>query len=238
LSQPHSAPLRAVPETDDFFFCVRNPTDRFVSGFLSRQKQGLPNYDIPWNENEAKAFARFDSPDALAVSLSAGGADQRAAETAMRTIQHVRSSYWDWFDNPDYFKRRSDHIIWVGRQESLDVAPLAARLGLQSLKLPSDPKQANRNTQPKPALSELARENLRQWYEKDYLFIELCNELCPTEVVLSDLGSNGHDQNLVHRIMTERPFALANADAFRLARMARRHRTRRSVFHTAVPRLH
>ena len=38
----------------------------------------------------------------------------------MRAIGHVRSSYWDWFKDPDYFKRRSDHILWIGHQESLD----------------------------------------------------------------------------------------------------------------------
>ena len=68
--QPHDGKLASIPETDHYFFCVRDPIDRYVSGFLSRKRQGQPRYFIPWTEGEAEAFERFDSPDALAVSLS------------------------------------------------------------------------------------------------------------------------------------------------------------------------
>ncbi len=179
VRQPHQFGLLGVPETDHYFFCVRDPIDRYISAFRHRELQGRPRYLIPWSEAEAKAFARFPSPDALAVSLSAGGPEQRDAEAAMRAIQHVRSSYWDWFRDPDYFKSRADHILWIGRQESLDLKPLAAALGLERLELPTDPPQANKSPGPKPDLSDLARQNLREWYGRDYLFLELCDELDP-----------------------------------------------------------
>jgi hypothetical protein len=224
----HGDHLDAIPETDHFFFCVRDPISRFLSGFLSRQRQGLPRYHIPWTEDEAVAFARFDSPVALAVSLSAGGLEQQHAEAAMRAIYHVRDSYWKWFKEPDYFKRRSDNILWIGRQESLDLRPLAAVLDLEGLELPADPRRANKTLVVKPELSELGKQNLRQWYAKDYEFLELCDELHPDAGDPVVLNGGGPDQALVGRIMSGRPFALGNADAIRLAKVARRkHRSQR-----------
>jgi hypothetical protein len=213
--------LRTIPETDYFFFCVRDPIARYVSGFVSRQREGLPRYYHPWKKNEAEAFTRFDSPDALAVSLSAGGTEQHQAEAAMRAIQHLRTSFWDWFGDADYFTRRSGHLLWIGRQESLDLSSLAAVLGLNRLELPTDPKRANKTTDAKPQLSDLAQQNLRQWYAKDYMFLELCDELCPgdrrRELRTPDMG-----RTIVGRVMSAPPFALSNADALRLARKARK----------------
>ena len=97
----------------------------------------------------------------------------------MHAIHHVQSSYWEWFRDPDYFKRRSDHLLWIGRQDALDLKPLADTLGLERLELPTDPMGANRNDEPKPSLSDLARQNLRRWYAPDYEFLELCDELSP-----------------------------------------------------------
>ena len=138
----------------------------------------------------------------------------------MRAIQHVRSSYWAWFRDPDYFKSRADHILWIGRQESLDLKPLAASLGLERLELPTDPREANMAIGPRPDLSDLARQNLREWFEKDYMFLELCEELGP-EHDWQALDGRDTGRTFVGRAMSERPFALRNADAFRLARIAR-----------------
>jgi hypothetical protein len=216
----HEDRLSAIPEADYYFFCVRDPIERYVSGFVSRQREGLPTYHNVWSKDEAKAFSRFDSPDALAVSLSAGGTEQREAEAAMRTIWQLRTSFWDWFVDSDYFKRRSDHLLWIGRQESLDMSSLAATLGLNRLELPTDTKRANKTTSAKPQLSDLARQNLRQWYAKDYVFLELCDALYPRNCS-PDRRSPDTSRNIVGRVMSVPPFALSNADALRLGRVAK-----------------
>lgn len=177
----HWTRLNAVPEDDFFFFCVRDPVSRFVSGFLSRQHEGRPRYVIRWREDEKLAFSRFDSANGLAVALTAGGRQQQEAEEAMGAIRHVRDSYWTWFKDPDYFRQRSDHVLWVGRQESLDVDGLSSILGVKALHLPEDPVVAHLNTEEKPTLSDLARTNLRSWYAKDYEFLALCAELFGSE---------------------------------------------------------
>jgi hypothetical protein len=175
----HEIHLDAIPEDDYFFFTVRDPIERYVSGFQSRQRQGQPKFDFPWSEEEAAAFLRFHSPDELAVALAAGGAEQREAEAAMRGIVHVRSSYWDWFGDADYFRSRADHILWVGHQEHLDLRPLARALGFENLEPPADPRKAHKAPLDKPELSDLARQNLREWYAPDYAFLDLCSEILP-----------------------------------------------------------
>jgi hypothetical protein len=175
----HDVRLDKIPEGEKFFFCVRDPIERYASGFLGRQRQDRPRYDIPWTEREATAFSRFESPEDLAMSLSAGGDLQRHAEDAMRSIDHVRSSYWDMFLDRAYFLSRRDDLLWVGRQEALDIGPLASVLGVDHLTLPEDEVAANRSPDSKPALSDAARNNLRNWYAKEYEFLELCDELFP-----------------------------------------------------------
>jgi hypothetical protein len=178
----HTARLDRVPAGHKFIFCVRDPVDRYVSAFMSRQRQGEPRYSMPWSEQEAIAFSRFESPEHLALSLSDQDRSQRdAAEHAMRTIRHLSRSYWYWFSDASYFRRRSDDLLWVGRQESLDVAGLADALGVERLTLPNDPTVANRRVGARPELSEVAVHNLRLWYAKDYEFLDLCDQIYPFE---------------------------------------------------------
>jgi Sulfotransferase family len=175
----HDWHLDSVPVGEKFFFCVRDPADRFVSAFVARQRFDQPRFFVPWSEGERRAYEQFGSPDELATSLSAGGERQTAAENAMRNIHHVNASYWDWFIDPSYFLSRSDDLLWIGRQEALDLVGLARVLGVKELKMPDDPVTANRTTSSKPELSSLALENLQQWYSRDYEFLDLCNQLCP-----------------------------------------------------------
>ena len=234
VGHKHEDVLADIPEDDYFFFCVRDPIDRYVSGFLSRQRYGEPRYHVPWNKGETEAFTRFDSPNALAVSLSAGGTEQRDAEAAMRGIRHVKTSYWDWFGDPEYFKSRADHVLWIGHVESLDLGRLVVTLGLERLDLPVDPERANRAVGAKPEMSDLARQNLRQWYAPDYEFLEVCDGLF-LEQNPQRRGNPDDRRNVVDRIMSERPFALGNADALRLAQLVRqgKHHPRRTITPTA-----
>lgn len=178
----HVTHLDECPQGEKFFFCVRDPTDRFLSGFLSRQRQGRPRYDMPWNAEEAIAFSHFASPEELALALSAGDAQQWQAEHAMRSIRHVKNSYWDWFGNPAYFESRADDLLWVGRMEALELKRLANALGVHQLTMPQDSTLSHRTGDAKPELSDRARQNLRQWYAADYEFLDLCNELFPPSV--------------------------------------------------------
>ena len=93
----HGATLADVPLGDQVVFALRDPASRFVSGFMSRQRQGRPAHFDPWTPGEAKAFGRFSSPDELACALSSDDVDRkRDAVRAMDEILHLRFHYSDW----------------------------------------------------------------------------------------------------------------------------------------------
>jgi len=166
--------LRDIPEGEWFFFGVRDPISRFISGFYSRQLQGGIGRPRPWRVEEAPVFNRFTTPNELAEALFS----DPAAEDAMGAIRHFRS-YWSWFRDEDYLLRRSDRLLMVLFQEQLDddFALLTQHLGLNA-SLPTDDLTAHRN----PAtvdlrLTDAAVVNLRRWYQRDYDFVDLCRYL-------------------------------------------------------------
>ena len=74
----------------------------------------------------------------------------------MRSIRHVKSSYWDWFGDPAYFRSRADDLLWVGRLESLELNRLATALGVDQLTMPQDSTLSHRTGKAKPELSDRA----------------------------------------------------------------------------------
>lgn len=175
----HSTRLADVPAGELVIFFVRNPLSRFVSGFYSRQRQGAPRYQSPWSDQERTAFERFRTPNECAAALSAADEEQRRfASAAMHSIAHVRSSYWDWFQDEEYFLSRVADVFFIGFQEQLpmDFERLRHKLGLpQPLSLPEDDVHAHRN----PAeldrnLTDVAVANLTRWYARDFAFVEMC----------------------------------------------------------------
>ncbi|MCS7103879.1 MAG: sulfotransferase family protein [Candidatus Korarchaeum sp.] len=182
LLHTHSTTLMDVPKGEKVFFFVRDPIQRFVSGFYSRQREGRPRYYAPHTLEEREAFFKFRTPNELAEALSSNDVELKsAAVKAMRSIMHVRNSYWDWFHDESYFISRIDDVIFVGRQEHLneDFERLKDVLGLpKHLNLPQDEVRAHRTP---PAydrsLSELASSNLREWYGRCYEFLRLLQEL-------------------------------------------------------------
>lgn len=176
---PHGLRLSHVPAGDKVAFVLRDPVDRFVSGFFSRKRQGRPRYDSPWSEGERAAFARFETPEALARGLlSADRALRREAREAMRRINHVRTSYWDWFGDESALEARLGDVVFVARQERLgaEFPRFRATLGLpETLDLPRDEVRAHRNGYADDAkLSLESVEALRDWYARDYTFLRFC----------------------------------------------------------------
>jgi hypothetical protein len=178
----HSFRLRDVPRGDKFFFFVRDPISRFISGFLSRQRKGRPAYFYEWSEAEKAAFDEFVSPNDLALALSSSDASKRArAERAMTAIAHVRDSYWDWFEDESYFRSRIPDILFIGFQERLsdDFELLKPRIGLsRDVELPDDDRLAHRNpVHLDRTLDTVAMTNLQSWYAADFRFVEICRGL-------------------------------------------------------------
>jgi hypothetical protein len=155
---------------------------RFVSGFYSRQRQGWPKYQAPWNPAEAAAFALFETPNALGCALASRDPSTRAAAVAaMIGIRHVKSSYWDWFHDRAYFEYRSRDVLFIGFQETLDrdFERLKALLKLPTyVQLPTDEAASHRSPRGLDrTLDAAAQAALKEWYVRDYEFIDVCRSL-------------------------------------------------------------
>jgi hypothetical protein len=175
----HQTQLRHIPEGHGVIFFLRDPQERFVSGFYSRLREGRPRFNNPWQPHERFIFERFPTPNNLARGLSSLDNDERGdAEAAMRTISHVRDSYLRWFESEEYFLSRLADIFFIGFQESLndDFQNLKTKLGLpQTLTLPEDDVLTHRSpSYLDRRLDDEAVRNIRRWYAADFNFLDLC----------------------------------------------------------------
>ena len=178
----HGTRLKHVPVGEKVFFVIRDPVDRFVSGFNSRLRRGRPRYDIPWTPEEELAFEQFATPDQLGAALSSEDSIERArAFQAMTSIGHVRASYWQWFHHRYLVQKRMDDLLLVMWFPALSTgfAQLCDLLGLpEGVCLPGDDVGSHRSPDTADrSLSPLARTNLERWYGADVAFVEFCSGL-------------------------------------------------------------
>lgn len=175
---PHRVRLRDIPRGEKVFFFLRDPVDRFVSGFYSRQRKGRPRYFREWTPQERWAFAIYDSPEALASDLGGGLAARYRARRAMRAIQHVRDRYASWLGGLRDLESRLDDLLYVGFLETFerDFLELLERLGLPpTLRLPEDDVQSHRTPDGlNRALSARAVDNLVRYYRDDFACVAFC----------------------------------------------------------------
>lgn len=179
---PHDVKLKDIPRGEKVIFFLRDPATRFVSGFYSRQRQGQPRHFFPWSPGEKRAFELFSSPSRLANAIfSTEPALRENARFAMRTIQHVKNSYWEWFGNEAYLQSRLADLFFIGFQERLeeDFNRLKMLIGLpETLGLPVDDIRAHRTPQGfDKSLDPGALCNLKEWYKEDYHLLEICRNL-------------------------------------------------------------
>jgi hypothetical protein len=187
LVHSHFVGLRDVPVGDEVVITLRDPVARFVSGFNSRQRQGLPKHFNAWKPGERRAFERFSSADELARALTATDANERsAAEAAMAHIGHVRTHLSDWLGSPERIRQRREDFLLVAWQESLadDFERLRRLIDLGvDRRLPADPRTAHQAPSTQVTrLSAKAEHNLRAWYRQDDALIDAMVSLGLTEL--------------------------------------------------------
>jgi hypothetical protein len=168
----HGMSLREIPEGERAVFFVRHPVTRFVSGFNSRLRRGIPHHEGRHTPKEEIAFARFQTPAMLAEALASADADTReSAEFAMDAISHTRRRLTDTIGDVAYIVHRRTDILFFGFQETLaaDFERLKEVLDLpKSITLPGDDVVAHR-TPPgfETRLSREGRRAIKEWYRDD-----------------------------------------------------------------------
>lgn len=180
----HSVTLTSIPRGQKFAFFVRDPVERFVSGFYGRYRQGRPTYFTPWSEAESETFARYATPNELGEALARDGEEARLARAAMASLDRMITPFTHWLGEPDYFQSRLSDVLFVGRQASLahDFERLKAALELPiHVALPKDDIRANSGGDYDATLSAVARAAFTLWFSSDYAYMELFERLKLTE---------------------------------------------------------
>lgn len=149
---------------DKYIFFVRDPVERWVSGFLSRLRQGCPSHCHRHNK-EDKWFRIFPIPNALAEALVPGNSTATKANDVLR---HTRDGFEHYLK---HLKKYKDDILMVGQMHSAfhDINRFLHMYGIPPLVHPIDfvhhnPKSLHNLTN----LSHLGRCNLEEWLTKDY----------------------------------------------------------------------
>jgi hypothetical protein len=171
VRQPHYRKLINIPEDEDYFFAIRSPETRFVSGFYSRKRKGQPRIVSEWTAYEREAFADFEHANDLAEALFEPGHIGLRALCAIMSIQHCAEDQVSWFLYRGYALRIRIPLM-ILRQEHFeaDAKFLFQLLGMESAPVFDQSfigSHANDYTGV-PPLSAKSLVNLRRWYAQDF----------------------------------------------------------------------
>ena len=177
----HRFTMRDLPNGDYAFFFLRDPVERYLSGFSSRLNKGLPGHYFEWTGAESRAFEAFPTPQRLAAAL--GSPDEHERELARWAMRHIRHLGFmeRAVGTPPELRTRRSQIVYVGMQETLDAdwEQLKAILELPAdVALPTDKRRANRrDPSQKASLDPAAEQLIRDWYHRDYVLLTYCHRL-------------------------------------------------------------
>lgn len=169
----HYVSLSDLPTDALYFFALRDPIDRFYSGFYSRKRKGQPRHHQEWSRQEAWCFDRF--PEANDLALALGADDPLPAIISMRSIGHIRRRLVDVLD--DMHGVLVDHrpaFILRQAQVETDFRAFADKFGLGPVPdFPKDAVAAHRNSYDEtPPLSDTAKDNLRHYLSDDIAYYQ------------------------------------------------------------------
>lgn len=164
----------ALPPATRLHFILRDPLERYASAFYSRWRKGYPAFDAEWTPAETRVFERFtDISSLFRAVISDKAAEREAAETAFRSIGHLRRGYAFYFGSPDRIDRLKARIGLVGTLENLDDFCAALFREVDGRAAPSGdirPPHAHRapSGQAKHDLDETELAALRAAFGKEY----------------------------------------------------------------------
>lgn len=180
VAHQHSTTLHRLHPDARYFFAIRDPITRFVSGFYSRRRMGSPGGKKPWSDGEKRAFLHFEHANDLAESLFEDSTDGRLATESILSIYHTATTQVSWFVGQGAFLEIRPPV-WIVRQERFDedLATLFHRAGwsdmLPHIEQTRDPVRRHANDYASvPPLSAKARVNLEAWYAQDREFYRMC----------------------------------------------------------------
>eukprot|EP00438_Fugacium_kawagutii_P035949 Skav209016 [mRNA] locus=scaffold2629:27550:28695:+ [translate_table: standard] len=146
---------------------VRDPIQRWISGFLSRWRRSCPSHCQDWSPAEAVGFKKFPTPNKLAEAFSDPDPTvQQAADKMHDICGHLARGFAFFF--PYEHKVMLPHVIFVGHTCNLeaDVIGMLRAMGVPEERiaslLPAEYKYLQEE------LSPLALRNIQEKVKDDY----------------------------------------------------------------------
>jgi hypothetical protein len=161
----HQVHLTHLPKNQLYFFSLRDPISRFVSGFYSTKNQ---NKGVPWTQLETTAFNFFPEANFLAESLSDTTVWGGRAHDAMRAIKHVSDFQCSWLEPQALIEKYPPMQVLFQETLEADFNAMLSKLSLPPLSMTLQNKAVEQSLQP---LSATAIDNLKIWYSRDFNFI-------------------------------------------------------------------
>jgi hypothetical protein len=179
IKHAHQVILSDLPRDEEYFFSIREPIARFKSGFYSRKRKGRPRNNCEWNAGEKIAFSTFEHANDLAEKIYDEDELGKLARGAINSITHCAKKQVEWFFGVnDFLNERKP--IWIISQESFssDIEKLLSLIGFEDrVMITKDPVESHMNNYLNtPDLSPVSIENLKKWYQEDFLLYESCLE--------------------------------------------------------------
>ncbi len=173
----HSRTLKIVDESDYFVLFVRSPLKKFVSGFISRLREGRPLFNTPHTDAEKITYGLYQDPESLAIDLyHKHDQIKEIARKCIQSVIHLRMSFKSYLGSVENLDQLRQRILFVGRTENMkeDFDQLQSVINLPVVTLTTDPVLAH-TTPPeyknKEKLSSQARHNILKYYAEDYILI-------------------------------------------------------------------
>lgn len=155
-------------------FTFREPVQRFISGFYSRQRQGRPAYDRIWSPAEAAAFSYFETANDLAEALDSQSEKMlSAAYFAFNSIIHLRNNYSFHFESLLALEGERQNIVACIDVNDLNsgLGDFLEKIGISDFQMPDDPER-HANPDNVSNLSDRAADNLRMFWAREFQFYE------------------------------------------------------------------
>lgn len=127
----HKVKLSEVPNGMPYFFSIRDPARRFVSGFYSRKRKGRPRLYNEWSPQEKIAFETFSHANELAEALFDDNGHGELARAAILSIQHTSRAQTTWFQGNGFLEQRPPLTIIRQEKFTQDMQRLLQILGAE-----------------------------------------------------------------------------------------------------------
>ena len=158
-----------------YIFSIRNPIDRYMSGFMSRKNKS-DLYSKEYYSIESFGFFLYQNLNTLAEELYSKNLIKfLKARIAIRCIPIINENIFSWFSVID-LKKRPPLFIFETSNIEQDWKNFCSIFNFNKNDIIKYSHMRNKTIGKKTKLSNLALNNIKKYYKKDFEIYEYCLE--------------------------------------------------------------